>query len=79
MVLSVCRERDELEKQINALLRSLSQNSRKAAGLAMGAKPSTDAAEFGSLHQDDVLLRERLEALKYCLQLHKDCHGCLAP
>jgi hypothetical protein len=75
MPLSVCRERDELEKQINALLRQVSENSRKASHLAQDSSPGTDA-EFKSLHNEDTLLKERCETLKYCLQLHKDTHGC---
>jgi hypothetical protein len=75
MVLVVCRERDELEKQINAQLRLMSENSTKAAKLAHHPEPETEA-QFRSLHNEDALLKERIETLKYCLQLHKDWHGC---
>jgi hypothetical protein len=75
MPLAFCRERDELEKQINSLIRLVSENSTKAADLALHPGPETDP-QFQSLHNEDVLLRTRLETLKYCLQLHKDCHGC---
>jgi hypothetical protein len=74
-MLVVCRERDELEKEINALLRLMSENSTTAGRLAQHPKPETEA-QFRSLHNEDTLLRERIDSLKYCLQLHKDCHGC---
>jgi hypothetical protein len=75
MPLVVCQERDELEKHINALLRRLSENSTRAADIAQRTGPESSAV-FNALHNADSLLRERLETLKYCLQLHKDCHGC---
>jgi hypothetical protein len=75
MTLAFCRERDELEKRMSALLRSLSENSSKAAKLARKPGPET-SQEFASLHNADTLLRERLETLKSCLELHRDCHGC---
>jgi hypothetical protein len=76
MQLPACRERDELEKQIGELLRVLSENSTKASDLAKGDKPSAVVTEFAAIHHEDTLLRDRLETLKYCVQLHKDCHGC---
>jgi hypothetical protein len=75
MPLAVCHERDELEREISASLRAMSRNSRTASEIAQQSGPQTDV-QFKSLHNEDIVLRERIETLKYCLQLHKDCHGC---
>ena len=74
MPIVVCRERDELEKQISGLLREISDNSAKASQIAQHDEPQVTA--FVQLHNEDNLLRARLEALKFCLELHKDCHQC---
>jgi hypothetical protein len=75
MLGTFCRERDEMEMRINALLRELSDSSRKASELAK--HPGSDADFlFSSLHSSDNAIRARLETLKFCLRLHKDCHGC---
>jgi hypothetical protein len=75
MPLAICRERDELEKRINSLLRLLLENSRKGADLAQHHAPDANP-QFMALHNADTLLRERLATLKDCLELHKDLHGC---
>jgi hypothetical protein len=82
MPLSFCRERDELERQINAVLRQISANSTEASRIARDAVDESEEAHakshasFIALHNADSLLKERLDTLKQCLELHKDCHGC---
>jgi hypothetical protein len=74
MPIVFCRERDELEKRISDLLRKISENSAKASQIAQHEEPHSKT--FAQLHEEDNLLRARLDALKSSLELHRDCHNC---
>jgi hypothetical protein len=72
----VCRERDELEKRISAVVHEMSQNS-KAAGKLATHEPAGGAQAFDDLHARDIVLAVKLQILRECLRLHEDCHGCM--
>jgi hypothetical protein len=69
-----CRERDELERQVNASLLELARNSHALADMANA--PPTSKLAFDNLRMDTTILTERLRVLRDCLRLHKDAHGC---
>jgi hypothetical protein len=70
-----CAERNELEKIISACLRSLTGNSKKAVGMA-SAPPKNASAKFRALEIEHAEQKARLEALRECLRIHRDWHGC---
>lgn len=74
--MKICRERDELENQINELFREILELTSRAISITLRADNVSRHPEFAPVHDHDNLLRARLETLKYCLKLRKDCHAC---